>query len=141
MVLSRLKYGFDSRRDYNFELTYVIITYMSAVQSSKKDSAIKLRLQGKSYGEILKILKIPSKGTLSVWFRNVKISQTAKKRLQNNIDLARKRGLFKFNENRTEKVKLENDASFKEAFNKIEKISLNDLALIGAALYWAEGTM
>lgn len=70
---------------------------MPVVQSSKKVAAIKLRIQGKSYGEILKILDIPSKGTLSEWFRDIKLSASAKSRLQNNIDIARERGLFRFN--------------------------------------------
>lgn len=112
---------------------------MSAVQHSKKEAAIKLRLQGKSYGEILKILNIPSKGTLSVWFRNLELSKVARQKLQDRMDLARERGLFKFNEERTNKVQNENKEITQQFLGQVKEISLKDFTLIGAALYWAEG--
>ncbi len=112
---------------------------MSAVQTTKKDAAIKLRLQGKSYGEILKILNIPSKGTLNAWFKNLELSKAAKEKLQDKMDLARERGLFKFNEERTKKVQNENKEITQQFFDQVKEIPLKDFALIGAALYWAEG--
>lgn len=109
-------------------------------QNLKKEKALQLRSQGKSYGEILKILNISSKGLLSYWFKNVTLSPLAIKRLERKKLLARKRGLFQFNKNRTRKIVLENASIIKKSKKEVSKISKSALLLIGAVLYWAEGT-
>lgn len=113
---------------------------MGTARNPKRAKAIRLRIQGKSYGEIQKILNIKSKGTLSYWFKDIKLSTTAKRKLQRNIDTARKRGLFKFNKKRTQRVEKENDVEYKSGMGTIHKLSEYELLLIGAALYWGEGT-
>ena len=105
-----------------------------------KAQAIKLRLSGRSYGEILKALNISSKGTLSVWFRGLRLSSGARKRLRKNIETAYKRGLFDFNKQRTQKIFAENKKILTESAKAIPELSQRDLLLIGAALYWCEGT-
>lgn len=110
------------------------------VQTTKKAKAIKLRLSGKSYGEIIKILDIPSKGTLSVWFKDLKLSFRAKKRLEHNLILAQERGLLRFNKERTKAIELENKQIRKNYSKEINKLSRRDLFLIGIALYWGEGS-
>lgn len=111
------------------------------VQKTKREEAIKLRLQGKSYGEILKALNIPSKGTLSFWFKDLKLPAEAKKRLRKNILIAREQGLFAFNRRRTQSILKENKSIISQSINLIKPISGYELLLIGAALYWGEGTI
>lgn len=106
----------------------------------KKQKAIALRLQGKSYGEILKALHISSKGLLSYWFRDLILSDVAKKRLESKKILARKRGLLQFNKERTQNIVLENTKITEASRKKVPLFKKVYLLLIGAALYWAEGT-
>jgi len=100
--------------------------------------AIKLRLSGKSYGEIAKILDV-SKGSLSLWFKNLKLTVAAKKLLEDKIRIARERGLFENNRRRTQSIKIENQKTRQSSAKDIKLFSKKDLLLIGAALYWAEG--
>jgi len=107
---------------------------------SRKDQAIALRLQGRSYGYIRNTLGITSKGTLSNWFKNLKLSKETAKLLKENNFLAWKKGLTNFNVKRTLSIKKENYEACLLGLNKIKIVSTDDLLLIGTALYWAEGT-
>lgn len=111
------------------------------VQKQKKEAAIKLRLRGKSYGEILKALDLSSKGTLSVWFKELNLPPAAKKLLGGKILIARKRNLFAFNKNRTNKIINENKRILSDAQKEIKGLSDYELKLVGAMLYWGEGTI
>lgn len=104
-----------------------------------KNKAIRLRLRGRSYNEIRRILGIASKGTLSCWFKDLELPFNAKKRLENNIEFARKHGLFAFNDRRTKAINIENAQIRSMAFKKVPKLSYKNLFLIGIALYWGEG--
>jgi len=106
----------------------------------KKREAIELRLRGMSYGQILKKLDINSKGTLSNWFKNLKLSPTVQKRLENNIKLATERGLFIFNKERTRRIVMENKKARVEGQKQIKVLTKRELMLVGASLYWGEGT-
>ena len=103
-----------------------------------KNQALKLRLSGKSYTEISRILKVP-KSTLSNWFTNLELSEKARNRIARRIYTGTLKGLVKRNKmqthlaiKRTRKIK-------KEAKNEISKITSRELRLVGAALYWGEG--
>ncbi|MEK9135282.1 MAG: hypothetical protein AAB451_03225 [Patescibacteria group bacterium] len=109
------------------------------VQNSLRQKAFALRRQGKSYGEILKKLNLTSKGTLSYWFKGLKLSAAAQKLLEGKIRLARQRGLFKNNRRRTEAIQIENKKVRQIATGEIKPLSQYELLLVGAALYWAEG--
>lgn len=111
------------------------------VQSTLRQKAINLRLRGKSYGEILKELNLTSKGTLSYWFSNLRLPPHAQRRLVDKIALARKKGLLAFNTRRTRRIVIENNRIFKDAIKNTPVISKEQLLLIGAALYWGEGTL
>ncbi|MFA4998614.1 MAG: hypothetical protein WC514_01205 [Candidatus Paceibacterota bacterium] len=100
--------------------------------------AVKLRLAGKSYNEIARALDV-SKGSLSLWFKNLELTVAAKKLLEDKIRLARERGLFKNNRRRTQSIKIENQRVRQTTAKEIRPFSRKDLLLIGAALYWAEG--
>ncbi len=105
-----------------------------------KNRAIALRKEGKSYGEILKILDIKSKGTLSLWFKNITLSAKSKALLKKNSDLAHVRGLEKSNIERAKRIQEENHKSYIDGHGMIDNIPDNILTIIGASLYWGEGT-
>ncbi len=88
----------------------------------------------------MKELKIPSKGTLSYWFKNIKLTRKEKYRLINNQKLAQERGLTEANKRRTQRIYKENQEAYKDGYNFTGRLSKKELFLIGAALYWAEGT-
>ena len=87
----------------------------------------------------MRMLNISSKGVLSYWFRDLKLSPASKQLLRRNTELAYKRGLVAFNARRTEAIRAENQEILAEAGSEIPSLSTKDLLLIGAALYWAEG--
>jgi len=107
---------------------------------AQKQHAIKLRLAGRSYGEIRKALSVKSKGTLSVWFKNIKLTPRAKLLLKSNMLKASKKKLLIFNTARSARIKEENAHARSNGRLKIGRLSERDLLIIGAALYWGEGT-
>jgi len=103
-----------------------------------KEIAITLRKRGQSYNEIIKKVKV-SKGTLSYWFKNLKISAQIRK---NNVDKAKKKwaeNIIKYNKNRSRLARLNWLRIQNEARQDIKKLSDKELKLVGVALYWAEG--
>lgn len=109
------------------------------MHTEKKQEAIRLRIQGKSYNEICRALRLPSKGTLSVWFKNLVLSSAAKRRLAQKMRLAHERGLLAHNKRRSALVQKENKVIRGGAIKEIRTLSHRELLLVGAALYWGEG--
>jgi len=105
-----------------------------------KNRAISLRKNGESYNNIRKTLGLRSKGTLSHWFKNIKLSKKSAKLLEKNNKLAYERGLFIVNKNRKTRIEGENKKAYIEGQGHIKSISKKELILIGAVLYWGEGT-
>ncbi|MEK7634922.1 MAG: hypothetical protein AAB446_00600 [Patescibacteria group bacterium] len=105
-----------------------------------KEKAKSLRLQGKSYTEIMSVLNLKSKGTVSYWLKDIILTKEATKLLKKNSELAYRRGLYKANKDRQKKTKLENLESFSLGQSKIHHINSYDLTILGATLYWGEGT-
>lgn len=103
-----------------------------------RQEALKLRIAGKSYSEILRLLGVP-KSTLSGWFTNLQLSSKATERIQKRVYKGSLRGLIKRNKNQTHLAIQRMRNTRKEASNEIEKITLRELKLIGITLYWAEG--
>ena len=103
-----------------------------------RQEATQLRLAGKSYNEIAKTLDV-SKGSLSIWFKNLELTPTAKKLLEDKMRFAYRHGLFENNRRRTEAIKAENQKIRELSSNEIDSLSKYELLLIGTALYWAEG--
>ena len=66
-----------------------------------KQTAFKLRLQGKSYNEISKALGIP-KSTLSDWFRSFELPEEAYTRLRKRVSETSKASLIKHNKLQTD---------------------------------------
>lgn len=101
----------------------------------EKLKAICLRKLGKSYSEIRKQLKV-SKGTLSLWLRNVKLTSEQEKRLY--VELRQKNAyrLAKMNQ----KKRIETTKQIIEKAKREAPLRSKDpLFLAGLMLYWAEG--
>lgn len=104
------------------------------IKETKKNLARRLRQSGKSYSEILNVVKV-SKSTISVWLRDMPLSQkqiaelTGRNKSRYSGSKARQKARIDL----TKKIIRQ---------SKIESTNyLNDkLFLSGLMLYWAEGT-
>lgn len=111
---------------------------IGSTMRSDRQNALKLRLSGKSYNEISSILKIP-KSTLSNWFTGLKLSTKAQKRIASRVYQGTLHGLIKRNKQQTH-LAIQRARKIRAcAEREIKNLSFNELKLIGAALYWAEG--
>src|SRR4030042_2470197 len=106
------------------------------VQNNLQQKALGLRLGGKSYGEIKRVLGVP-KSTLSNWLKNLVLPPSVIKVLEEKRKATRKQ-LMEFNRRRTQIIQTENKNIHRVAVNEIKTISKYELLLVGAALYWAE---
>ena len=103
-----------------------------------KYKALKLRLKGYSYNEILKLLGVP-KSTLSEWFSRLELPEKARLRINNRVAKASFTGLIKKNKMQTHLAMQRASLIRKKAQKNIKRLSPNQLLLVGTALYWAEG--
>ncbi|OGH88427.1 MAG: hypothetical protein A3J93_04130 [Candidatus Magasanikbacteria bacterium RIFOXYC2_FULL_42_28] len=101
----------------------------------EKELAIKLRKQGLSYSEILKSVSV-SQASLSLWLRDVNLDDEAKKRL---IRISREGILRGAKIKKDARISVEKNIR-EDAAKDIDKLSNQTLLLMGAALYWAEGS-
>lgn len=99
--------------------------------------ALKLRLAGRSYNEIRAVLDVP-KSTLSGWFKDVVLSETAQSRLASRANLGTV-ALIKRNKMQTYKAEQRARSIGISAKQKIPALTKRDVLIIGAVLYWAEG--
>jgi hypothetical protein len=97
-----------------------------------------MRVEGHSYNEIYKALRIP-KSTLCSWFKNTVLSDEARERLATRVHEGSINGLLTLNKSQTKEAKRRADATNTKAKNEIELMSKKELLLVGTALYWAEG--
>jgi len=97
--------------------------------------AINLRKAGKSYSEIRKKIKV-SKGTLSLWLGNVKLTSDQKKRLYVTLRQKNAYRLAKINQNKRIK---KSKKIISEAKQETRSLFKNCLFVPGLMLYWAEG--
>ena len=105
---------------------------------SDKFKAYKLRMAGRSYNEISRLLKVP-KSTLSGWFTDLELPKEAIKRLGDRVHEASVRGLVARNKNQTILAEMRSKEIHDSGKKLIKAISKRDLLIIGTALYWAEG--
>lgn len=104
-------------------------------KEAEKEKAIIFRKKGLSYNEILK--KVPvAKSTLSLWLREVGLAEHHKQRLTEKRRMAQRKGALK---RRTQRLEITKKI-IEEAEKEIGKIDKKTLLLLGAALYWAEGS-
>ncbi len=103
-----------------------------------KSIAIKLRIQGKSYSQISGELKVP-KSTLSLWLKDVLLTETAKNKIQSRIKSTSLEKLIKRNKSRPALVEAQHQTIRKAAEIESKKYFKDPLFVAGLALYWGEG--
>ena len=113
-----------------------IISYMDKNYTILKAKALLLRQKGFSYNEINKDIQV-SKSTLSYWLKSTPLKAKDKKRLYTKQIEILSQGPSSIKVRRAKEV----DLIIKMAKNEIQQpISLESLRLMGACLYWAEGS-
>ena len=111
---------------------------LSTVMRNDKEKVLKLRLAGKSYSEINRLLGVP-KSTLSGWLKNLQLSNTARQRLDDRTREGSLKGLLKRNKLQTQLAHKKAGDIRKSTSSEIKKISRQELLILGVALYWGEG--
>lgn len=104
--------------------------------SDLKKKAIALRKKGLSYGEIRKTVPV-SKGSLSLWLKYIPLSKFHQQRLYTKRVLILNQGPYSQKERRKREVEILLAESAKDIKTPL---SIESLRLMGAALYWAEGS-
>lgn len=103
-----------------------------------KEKALKLRMQGKSYNEINKLLGIP-KSTLSTWLKTLPLSEKVKKRNISKTKLIWAKNIIEFNKFRSDEYQKSTRRLINNFAKDVPSISRRNLYFIGLALFWAEG--
>ncbi len=103
------------------------------------NKVIQDRKTGMSLGDLSKKYKI-SKSTVSLWCNDIKLSNKVKLLIKENwlikTTSARAKGTIKIKQKRIDSIERE----YIEAKKIINTLSDRDLLIMGAALYWAEGS-
>lgn len=107
------------------------------MKSELKREAIKLRKEGCSLKEIKNALGV-SKGSVSVWVRDVELNEDQKNRLKEKGQMFNV--IEKRRRTRLQRETLRRQAIISTAKKDIKKLSEKELWLIGIMLYWAEGS-
>lgn len=97
-----------------------------------------MRIKGASYNEITRALGIP-KSTLSSWFRELALTDSARARLKSRIRSAGTAALIKRNKLQTVHAQTRAYEAQNAGRQRISGLNITDLMVVGASLYWAEG--
>lgn len=108
-------------------------------KSKEKNKACELRLQGKSIREIAKRLKV-SKGSVSLWCRDIELTSQQIKKLQKKMLAGSYKGRLKGARIQLQRRLKRTALLEKEGAKLLDSLSRRDLLLIGAGLYWGEGS-
>jgi len=104
----------------------------------KKEQALIMRKRGQSIAAISETLSV-SKSTVSVWCRNIALSESAMNKIAATGNIKATVALMKYSEL---KRKLRQEAEY-ESFNagktRLGNLSKRDIYCIGLGLYWGEG--
>jgi hypothetical protein len=104
-------------------------------KTKDRELAIKLRRQGLSYSQILAQVPV-AKSTLSLWLRSVRLSIPEQHMLTQKKLAAAKRG----GESKRRQRLLRTAELIEKAQGDVGTLSKREKWLVGAALYWAEGS-
>lgn len=104
-------------------------------KSQHQELAIRLRKEGKTYGEILEAVPV-AKSTLSLWLRSVGMAVLQKQRITQKRMEAQRKGALSRHVARMREIEDLLQVGQKE----VKHITERELWLIGIALYWAEGS-
>jgi transcriptional regulator with XRE-family HTH domain len=100
----------------------------------EKILALKLRKNGLSYSEILKKMDV-SKSTLSVWLREIELTNEQKNQLLNKMDKSR----YEVAKRKVADRKKRTEEIVRNAKKEVSIFCKEPLFFVGLALYWAEG--
>ena len=103
---------------------------------------ILLRKMGRSYREIKNELGLRSKSTVNYWLRGITFTKAEQKRIAHNQSLAIQRGLKGANDRKRARAVIRKQEAYKKGFLFLGKrpFGHKKLGILGAALYWGEGT-
>jgi transcriptional regulator with XRE-family HTH domain len=104
----------------------------------EKIKARELRRKGESMKEIAKKLKV-SKGTVSIWCRDIKLTKKQAKRLKEKMIKAGHKGRIKGAKIQRERHLRKVKELKKQGIERVNKLNKRDLLIAGIALYWGEG--
>ena len=112
--------------------------------NEKGRKIITLRKQGKTYGEIEKILELP-KSTVGWWLRGIKMPTIIEKQTLERCRKKWRKNIADYNKTYAQ-IRSHEAAKIREEYKEsgareIKKLTKKDLKLIGSALYWAEGNI
>lgn len=119
----------------NFKTEPTCYTYSMRPDKFK---AYKLRMAGRSYAEISRLLKMP-KSTLSTWFSSLEIPEEAKARILKRTRETSLKSLLVLNKSQTHQAEKRALVTKTNAQKSIGPLSKRDLFMVGISLYWAEG--
>ena len=105
------------------------------IKEQEKERAVNLRKQGLSYNEILREVPV-AKSTLSVWLKDIGLAKAQKQRLTEKRRAAQQKA-----QQACRNIRITHEAEIiKAAQQEVGRINKREFWLIGAALYWAEGS-
>jgi transcriptional regulator with XRE-family HTH domain len=103
-----------------------------------KNQAVELRKEGLTYKEIKQRLHVP-KSTLSNWLRDIELTDSQNQRIYDKNIKIRKMFVSYNKLKRAEAIERKSGI-FLKAQQEVGYLTKRELKLIGAALYWAEGS-
>lgn len=105
------------------------------MKSIEKETAIRLRREGKTYSEILSEVPV-AKSTLSEWLKSVQLAKPQQQRITKKRKESALRGARIRRQTMISEIEVLKNSGRRE----IGDVSSRELWLIGIALYWAEGS-
>lgn len=100
----------------------------------KREEVVRLRKKGFSYSEIRQIIHV-SKSSLSLWLKDIILTDEQIKRLRRKGEVARSLGSKALKDERIKRQK----RIIGKAISEVKPLDISDLWLVGVMLYWAEG--
>ncbi len=108
---------------------------MVRIKSKEKSDAIKLRKQGKTYSEILRVVPV-AKSTISLWLREVGLAKKQKQLITAKRIAGQLRAIEVIKRNKIKRVKDIKSLAREE----VPKLIKDPFWLTGVLLYWGEGS-
>jgi hypothetical protein len=112
-------------------------TMIPKVQEKKR--AVELRQNGMSYKDILNVLPV-SKSSLSLWLKDLPLTEEEKILLKHRKDTNISRGRIKAAAANRRNRLLREREEFRKTETQFSQFKTDSLFLVGVALYWAEGS-
>lgn len=103
-------------------------------KTTERREVIRLRLQGKTYSEIKKLVHV-SNSSLSLWLHNISLTEKQKKRIKDK----KQRTIEIFRESMKLKRELRVNKYYEQQKSNLLPLSEKELLIAGIFLYWGEG--